>query len=45
MDRPAGADSTDPLMGYVDFGGAEQVTSETFQITWDTTGVLKVTAS
>lgn len=41
----AGASSTDHLMGYVDFGGDETVSSGTFTITWDATGVLKVTAA
>jgi hypothetical protein len=36
----AGASSTDPLLGYVDFGGDETVASGTFQITWAATGVL-----
>lgn len=41
----AGAASTDPLIGYVDFGGTETVTAGTFTITWDATGVLKITAA
>lgn len=39
----AGAATTDPLLGWVDFGGNETVTSGTFTINWDATnGVLKV---
>lgn len=41
----AGAASTDPVLGYVDFGGDEVVSSGTFEIRWDSTGVLKVTAA
>ena len=41
----AGAATTDPLLGYVDFEGAESVTTGTFTIQWDPTGVLKVTAA
>lgn len=41
----AGASTTDPLLGWVDFGGDESVTSGTFTIQWDSTGVLKVTAA
>lgn len=40
-----GTSATNPLMGYVDFGGVETVTSGTFTIVWDATGVLKVTAA
>jgi hypothetical protein len=44
--KDTGNGSTSPLLGYVDFGGDEQVTSGTFTITWDATdGVLKITAS
>lgn len=41
----AGAASTDPLLGWVDFGGNQTVTSGTFTIQWDATGVLKITAA
>lgn len=36
----AGANSTDPLWGNVDFGATVTTTAGTFQITWDTTGVM-----
>jgi hypothetical protein len=41
----AGAASTDPVMGFVNFGGDETVASGTFTIQWDATGVLKITAA
>lgn len=44
-DSTPGTSTTNPLMGYVDFGGVETVSSGTFTIVWDSTGVLKVTAS
>lgn len=40
-----GTASTSPLLGYVDFGADETVTSGTFSIQWDATGVLKITVS
>ena len=44
--KDTGTGSTSPLLGYVDFGGDEAVSSGTFTITWDTTdGVLKVTVA
>lgn len=44
--KSTGSAGTSPLLGYVDFGGDETVTSGTFTITWDATdGVLKITAA
>ena len=44
--KDTGTGSTSPLLGYVDFGGDETVSSGTFSITWDVTdGVLKITAA
>ena len=44
--KSTGTASTSPLIGYVDFGGDETVSSGTFTITWDVTdGVMKITAS
>lgn len=40
-----GAASTDPVLTYVDFGGVETVSSGTFTIQWDATGVAKITAA
>ena len=37
-----GAASADEVFGYVDFGGDEQVSSGTFTIQWDASGVLKI---
>jgi hypothetical protein len=36
---------TSPLLGYVDFGADTAVSAGTFSITWDATGVLKITAA
>lgn len=41
----AGASTTDPLLGYVNFGADQSVSSGTFTIQWDATGVLKITAA
>ena len=41
----SGVDATSPLLGYVDFGADASVSAGTFSITWDSTGVLKVTAA
>jgi len=43
--KSTGTSSTSPVMGYVNFGGDQTVSSGTFTIQWDATGVLKVTAS
>ena len=44
--KDTGTGSTSPLLGYVNFGGDETVTSGTFTITWDTTdGALKIVAA
>lgn len=44
--KDTGSAATSPLLGYVDFGGDETVSSGTFTITWDATdGALKITAS
>lgn len=44
--KSTGTGSTSPLLGYVDFGGDETVSSGTFSIAWDATdGLLKITAS
>ena len=41
--KDTGTDATSPLMAYVDFGAAETVASGTFTITWDTSGLMKIT--
>lgn len=43
--KDTGTSTTSPVMGWVDFGGDESVSSGTFTIQWDSTGVLKVTAA
>jgi hypothetical protein len=43
--KDTGTAGTSPLLGYVDFGGDQTVSSGTFTITWDATGVLKITAA
>lgn len=44
--KDTGTAATSPLIGYVDWGGPETVTSGTFTITWDATnGVIKLTAT
>ncbi len=40
----AGISSTDPVLGYVNFGADETVSAGTFTVQWDATGVLKVTS-
>jgi len=36
----AGASSTDPLLGAVDFGATVSTSAGTFQITWDANGII-----
>jgi hypothetical protein len=44
--KDTGSAATSPLLGYVDFGGDETVSSGTFTIQWDSTdGVLRIVAS
>jgi hypothetical protein len=44
--KDTGTASTSPLMGYVDLGGSQTVTSGTFTIQWDATdGVLRLVAA
>lgn len=40
-----GASTTDPVLGYVNFGADETVATANFTVQWDATGVLKVTAA
>lgn len=40
--KDTGNSATSPLLAYVDFGGTETVSSGTFTIQWDSTGVLKL---
>lgn len=43
--KSTGTASTSPLISYVDYGGDQTVSSGTFTIQWDATGVAKLTAS
>jgi hypothetical protein len=43
--KDTGVGTTSPVMGWIDFGGDESVSSGTFTIQFDSTGVLKVTAA
>lgn len=43
--KDSGTPATSPLLGYVDFEGTVTATNDTFTITWDSTGVLKITAA
>lgn len=36
----AGASTTDPVLGALDFGATVSTTAGTFQITWDATGII-----
>lgn len=43
--KSTGVSTTSPLIGNIDFGADQTVSSGTFSITFDATGVLKATAS
>jgi hypothetical protein len=43
--KDTGSAATSPLIGYIDFGADTTVSSGTFTIQWDSTGVAKVTVS
>lgn len=43
-DTPATA-ATKPLLGYVDFSSDQSSTSGTFTITWDATGIVRITVA
>lgn len=40
--QSTGSAATSLLLGYVDFGGDETVSSGTFTITWDAEGILQI---
>ncbi|MDG3012444.1 hypothetical protein G4X40_20090 [Rhodococcus sp. D2-41] len=44
-DASPGTDQTRPLICYIDFGGPVSTTAGTFQITWDSNGIIGLTAS
>jgi hypothetical protein len=43
-DSPS-TNSTKPLIGFVDFGSDQSSSSGNFTITWDTTGIVRITIS
>ncbi len=43
--KSTGTSSTSHLMGFVNFGGDQTVSTGTFTIQWDATGVLKAVAA
>ena len=43
--KDTGSSSTDPVLGYIDFGSDQTSTAGTFTITWDSTGIFVYTVS
>jgi hypothetical protein len=43
--KSTGTAATSPLISWVDFGADVSVTASTFTITWDATGIAKITVS
>lgn len=43
--KDTGSAATSPLLGWIDFGGNETVTTGNFTITFDITGALKLTVA
>jgi hypothetical protein len=44
-DATPGTDATRPLIAYVDFGADVSTTAGTFTITWDSAGIVTLTAA
>ena len=44
-DATPGTNATRPLIGYVDFGSDQSSSSGNFTITWDSTGIVRITVS
>lgn len=44
-DASGGTNSTNPLIGYVDFGSDQSSSNGNFTITWDATGIVRVTVA
>lgn len=44
-DASGGSASTNPLIGYVDFGSNQSSSNGNFTITWDATGIVRVTVA
>lgn len=40
-----GTSSTSPLIGFVDFGSDQSSTNGNFTITWDSTGIVRITVA
>lgn len=43
--KSTGTNSTSPILGYVNFGADQSVTTGTFTVVLDATGALKITAA
>lgn len=44
-DATPATDSTKPLIGYVDFGADQSSSNGNFTITWDSTGIVRITVA
>jgi hypothetical protein len=44
-DAQASTNATRPLIGYVDFGSDQSSSNGNFTITWDSTGIVRVTVA
>lgn len=44
-DATPGSDATNPLIGYVDFGSDQSSSNGNFTITWDATGIVRITVA
>lgn len=42
-DNSGATAATKPLLGYVDFGADQSSTNGTFAVTWDATGIFRIT--
>lgn len=44
-DATPGTNATRPLIGYVDFGSDQSSSNGNFTITWDSTGIVRITVA
>ena len=44
-DATPATDATKPLIGYVDFGADQSSSNGNFTITWDSTGIVRITVA
>lgn len=44
-DASGGSAATNPLIGYVDFGSDQSSSNGNFTITWDATGIVRITVA